>query len=344
MSTVPAEEKIAHRQEFPPPHSGSNLFPLSWPEGTAQLEEIWQASHREAWNPADLPWKDFRPEQYSWEQREALAYWWTLLAVFDATAPAVFASALVKTYTEHEEDVVRRCFVGITRDESVHEQMCRRSIEALLEHNDPLSYEPKSELGKRLRKNVQWLFYNGARYWERYQVGLPDYDLSVLYATFLVGEIAAATLFHQLAAACTEPVFQVAFRYLGRDEARHMGICLTLLERDHAALDAQNRARITRQIRTGYLYLSCVLFEPATELWDLPQDFIDNQHDADDVCRQVGLGVPDYEHKRRNWRRAMLNLKGVLERYDIPFPAIPELDIPGVEVPDIDGANDPRPS
>lgn len=328
-----AHEKIAHHQELPPPPSGGNLFPLSWPEGTAQLEEIWLASHREAWSPADdLPWKDFQPTRYSWEQREALAYWWTLLAVFDATAPAVFASALVKTYTEHEEDVVRRCFVAITRDESVHEQMCKLAIETLLEHNDPLTYEPKSELGTRLKKNVQWLFYNGAQYWERYQSGLPQYDLSVLYATFLVGEIAAATLFHQLAASCTEPVFQTAFRYIGRDEARHMGTCLTLVERDHGTLSDENRHRITRQIRTGYLYLSGVMFEPATEFWDLPDDFIDNQHEADEVCRTVGFGVPDFEHKKRNWRRAMLNLKGVLERYDLAFPAIPELGIEGEEV------------
>ncbi len=32
----------------------------------------------------------------------------------------------------------------------------------------------------------------------------------------------------------------------------------------------------------------------------------------------------------------MLNLKGVLDRYDIPFPAIPEVGITGEEVTDID--------
>jgi hypothetical protein len=32
----------------------------------------------------------------------------------------------------------------------------------------------------------------------------------------------------------------------------------------------------------------------------------------------------------------MLNLKGVLDRYDIPFPAIPEVGITGQEVSDID--------
>jgi hypothetical protein len=32
----------------------------------------------------------------------------------------------------------------------------------------------------------------------------------------------------------------------------------------------------------------------------------------------------------------MLNLKGVLDKYDIPFPAIPEVGISGKEINDID--------
>jgi len=40
--------------------------------------------------------------------------------------------------------------------------------------------------------------------------------------------------------------------------------------------------------------------------------------------------------KLENWRNAMLNLKGVLDRYDIPFPAIPEVGITGQEVLEVD--------
>ena len=32
----------------------------------------------------------------------------------------------------------------------------------------------------------------------------------------------------------------------------------------------------------------------------------------------------------------MLNLKGVLDRYDIPFPAIPEVGITGHEISDVE--------
>jgi hypothetical protein len=48
------------------------------------------------------------------------------------------------------------------------------------------------------------------------------------------------------------------------------------------------------------------------------------------------VGCPAYEAKKNNWRAAILNLKGVLDKYGIPFPAIPEVGITGQEVSDID--------
>ena len=35
-------------------------------------------------------------------------------------------------------------------------------------------------------------------------------------------------------------------------------------------------------------------------------------------------------------RQAILNLKGVLDKYDIPFPAIPEVGITGEEINDVE--------
>ena len=220
------KEKLAHTMEFPPAIEQPNVYPLSWHQHTKKLEEIWDASRREVWDPKKLPWDTFDVNKYTWEQREAIAYWWTLLSVFDASAPPVFAAALIKTYEAHEEDAVRRCFFSVTQDEQNHEQMCGMAITKFLEHPDPITYTPKTELGKRLQKNAKWLYHNGARYWAGYKTAVPKYSLAVLFSSFLMGEIAAATIFHQMAAGCTEPVFKEAFRNIGKDEGRHMGICL----------------------------------------------------------------------------------------------------------------------
>ena len=72
------------------------------------------------------------------------------------------------------------------------------------------------------------------------------------------------------------------------------------------------------------------------EFWDLPADFIDNQREGERLAREAGFHIPDYDTKKQNWRNAILNLKGVLDRYSIPFPAIPEVDISGEEISDVD--------
>ena len=127
-----SNEKLALTMEFPPETEQPNVYPLSWHAQSKKMEEVWAASLREAWDPAKLPWDTFDPAKYSWEERESIAYWWTLLSVFDASAPPVFASAFIKTYEKHEEDPVRRCFFSVTRDEQNHEQMCGLAISRLL--------------------------------------------------------------------------------------------------------------------------------------------------------------------------------------------------------------------
>lgn len=329
-------DKLALQMDLPPQIPQPNVFPLSWHAKTQKMEEIRDAAQREFWDPKKLPWDTLDVESYSWEEREAIAYWWTLLSVFDASAPPVFASALIKTYEDHEEDPVRRCFFSVTRDEQNHEQMCGLAITKFLGHDDPLTYQPKTDLGKRLQKNAMWLYYNGGRYWNGYKNAVPKYSLAVLFSSFLMGEIAAATIFKQMHDNSRELVFKEAFRNIGRDEGRHMAICMALMERDYPRLAAEDKALVTKQIRAGYLFLSAVLFEPPEEFWDLPADFIKNQREGEEVARGAGFGIPTYEAKKENWRNAMLNLKGVLDRYGIPFPAIPEVGIEGQEVTEVD--------
>lgn len=114
-----------------------------------------------------------------------------------------------------------------------------------------------------------------------------------------------------------------------------MAICMAVMERDYPGLSDEHRSTVTKQIRAGYLFLSGVLFEPPMEFWDLPQDFIANQREGEEIARNAGFGIPTYDAKRENWRNAIINLKGVLDHYNIPFPAIPEVDITGEEVSDV---------
>lgn len=309
-----------------------NIFPMTWEARTRKLDEIWEQAQRDYWDPAELPWESLDPDAYTDEEREAIAYWWGLLSVFDASGPPVFARALIHAYEVHEEDPVRRAFFSIERDEQNHEIVCGRAIQ-LLTPGGPLGHEPRSEIGRKAKRNLEWMYHNGARYWTGYQTAFGKYSLAVMFSSFLMGEVAAATLFAHMAEHSKEPVFREAFTKIGRDEARHMSICLTVMGRDYPDLGADDRRTVTAQIRAGYAFLSGVLFEPPTDVfWDLHDDFIDDQRQIEEVARGAGFGIASYEEKAENWRQAMLNVKSVLDRYDIPFPAIPEVGISGEEV------------
>lgn len=265
-----------------------------------------------------------------------MAYWWTILSVFDASAPPVFAAALIKTYEVHEEDVVRRCFFSVTRDEQNHEQMCGLAITKLLGHPDAITYVPKTEIGRKLQKMLNGYITTVVDTGMDLKNAVPKYSLAVLFSSFLMGEMAAATIFHQMAAGCKELVFKEGFSKIGKDEGRHMAIVLTLMERDYPTLCQEDKEVITKQIRAGYLFLSAVLFEPPAEFWDIPADFIENQREGERHSREAGFDIPEYEVKKENWKKAMLNLKSVLDKYDTEFPAIPEVGITGKEVTDLD--------
>ncbi|MDY0052470.1 MAG: hypothetical protein RBR65_08010, partial [Aliarcobacter sp.] len=85
-----SKEKIAGTMEFPPATPQPNVYPLSWVNNTTKLQEVWEAAQREYWDPEKLPWDTLDLDKYTWEQRESIAYWWTILSVFDASAPPVF--------------------------------------------------------------------------------------------------------------------------------------------------------------------------------------------------------------------------------------------------------------
>jgi rubrerythrin len=235
---------------------------------------------------------------------------------------------MIHTFETHEEDPIRKCFFSITRDEINHEEVCQRAIQTLVP-GGPLDYEPETPLGRLAQNNIRWLYHNGARYWDAYKGAVHKYPLPVLFTSFLMGEIASSTLFHGMYQNTTIPVFKEAFLRIGQDEARHMGICLAVLEKILPQLTDEQRDQITRQIRAGFVFLSAVLYEAPDQFWELPANFNASTALIDEVARSAGLGVLPLAQKKENWRNAILKLKGLVEPYGIVFPALPEVGVEG---------------
>ncbi|MBI2760221.1 MAG: ferritin-like domain-containing protein [Chloroflexi bacterium] len=316
----------------PPPIPQPNIYPMEWRIETHRLAEIYERSKRDAWNPAvDIPWDRLDPEQYTLEQRLGIMYWYAVLANFDGSGPAVFAKATIHSFEMHEEDPVRKCFFSITRDEMNHEECCQRAIQKLVP-GGPLDFPATTPLAQAAQNNIGWLYHNGGRYWKGYSESLHKYPLSVLFTSFMMGEMAASTLFSGMAKNARNPVFKEIFTRVGRDESRHLQICLTILDKDWPGLKEEHKALITRQLRAGFVFLSMVLWEPPNQFWELPDYFLANHRVLMDHARDAGLGVLSYDEQAENWRVALAKVAQLVARWGIEFPAIPELDIVGVDV------------
>jgi hypothetical protein len=315
----------------PPAYPQMNIFPLQWRTQNTKLAQLHNSARNPGWSPERLPWNTLRAEDFSLDQRYAMAYWWALLSTFDGSGPVVFARTMIHTYETHEEDPVRKCFFSITRDEVNHEEVCGRAI-GTLTPNGPLDYEPQTDLGRLAQNNIRWMYHNGARYWDGFKNAVHKYPLPILFTSFLMGEVASATLFHSMHAGTRIPVFKEAFRCIGQDEARHMGICLAVLETLVPQLTEEQKQTITKQIRAGFVFLSGILYEPPEQFWELPPSFRDANRLLEQVARNAGLGILTLEERKENWRTAVLKMKGLLEPHGIVFPALPEVGIDGQTV------------
>lgn len=324
-------ELLLNSQSAPAITDRLNIFPFDWRVETPRLLEIYENSRDPGWSPSKLPWDTLDVESMTLDQRYAIAYWWTLLSVFDASGPAVFARAMIHAYEVHEEDAVRKCFFSVTRDEMNHEEVCGRAITKLTP-NGPLGYEPETLLGKLARNNVEWLYHNGARYWNGYKRAVEHYPMPILFSSFLFGEVASSTLFHSMYESTDIPVFKEAFRNIGRDEGRHLSFCLALLKEILPKLSQEDKDIITRQFRAGFVFLSGILYEPPGDFWQLPDTFLPAQRLLEEKAREAGFGILPLEQRRENWRTAVVRLKTVVEPHGVKFPALPEIDVDGEDV------------
>jgi hypothetical protein len=323
---------VTNELEAPPRIEQPNVFPLDWPAGAPITYELYELAKRQTWDPGRLPWEGLREAGLTAEEKLGIGYWFSLLGIFDASAPPVFARALMEMYQVHEEDGVRKCFFTMLRDEVNHEEVCRKATMAFLPGNPrgPLLWEPRTPLEKNAHRNIQWAYHNGARYWSGYLKAYEKYRLPIMFTSFLMGEVAATTLFHEMSKAAKIPVFREVFRNVSRDESRHARIALYLAERSFPTLPQEEKDFISRQLRSGFIFLSMILFKPFPgHFWELPADFVGNHNQLQEAARAGGLGIITDKEKEAAWRKAMLKVKGIVEKYGIAFPDMPEVGISG---------------
>ncbi len=96
--------------------------------------------------------------------------------------------------------------------------------------------------------------------------------------------------------------------------------------------DEEQKMRITRQMKQGFIFLSPLLYKHRPDFWKLPADFDKVDQEMEEAARDAGLGALTLDEKVKFWRDAIEKKRGEIEEMGIKIPAIPEIGIEGVDV------------
>jgi rubrerythrin len=317
----------------PPPIEAPNPMPTDWTDKIARHRHLWEMAEAHHYDPnTAIDWAALKPEDFTAEQRIAIAYWFGMSGTFENSGVPTFGYGMVKSYEQHQGDSTSRVLLTIARDESNHDEMCRRVVETLLPGFPSRTGDGLSELERRAANNLAWIHYTNGRYWNGYKDAYDLRSLTAVMSPFIVGEAAASLVYMQTSKSATHPVFAQILSRIGRDESRHFAFCNYLAEDTWGNLTHDEKLSLTKNLKASYVYISVVFGDPRAPFWRVPGYFKATHDELQEIARQGGLGLIPQAERDEIWRKAMLRVKSVTDRYGIEFPSIPELGIEGTEV------------
>ncbi|AHC52314.1 P-aminobenzoate N-oxygenase AurF [Sulfolobus acidocaldarius SUSAZ] len=321
--------------EESPAYPEYNVYPPIWDFDNERAWQLYRRAKKEQWDEDNIDWKRVKEWMSGLDrkQRLAIAYWYGLLSNFDHATP-VFAYAVVKSFEHHLDTAVRGILTTITWDENRHNLVCGLAIKNAME-GFPLNFKPQDDLEKKAMLNVQWVWWNGSRYWKAYLDAYKKYALDVLFTSFMMGEAAATTVFTSMGKNAKNEEFSKIFKNTAVDETRHYAFTHLIMTQNAPNMNEDRKKLVTKQIRAGFVFLSLITYKPPKEFWKLPPWFLEVHQRMEDLARDAGFYIPTEKEKEEAWKEAVLRVGASLKRYGIKLPDMPELGISGEEVKDI---------
>ena len=330
-----AQQQEAFGMDQPPTTSPPPQAP---PQGrhtsAAEPGWLWESVRYQFWRAADLDRSIRHVGPFTPEQGEAIAYWWSLLAAVEGLGLRAYAAAFVGATERRDSDQVRWSLLAMLHDELQHEELCRLALERFAP-GWPRRYAPRTPLGRRANRHLDRVHQQAECCWQHYQRGLTRHGLPVATGALLLSELAAGALYDRWADGCAIPALATALHHTASDARRHQAVLRALAARDWPSLAAPARAEAAVQVQATTGLLSVVLLDTAAGA-DLPADLAASRRACQAAACQAGLGVPTAEQRQELLRAALLEVKDLQHRYDIPFPAMPGLAILGTEESAVD--------
>jgi len=313
------------------PSSNLNIFPGNWTIKTEQMFRAFDLSFAQNWNPSRFDWDQLDAKNFDPKDRVAQAYWMTKLALFEKSGIGAFGFGAVRAAELNYEDSTKKMLVSITYDECRHDEVCRRACDKLCP-NFPYGYNPQSDFEKDALRNIEALYNEGRRYWSGFVKAWDTLPPEMIFAGFFFAEIGAETIFNAMRQTSKLEIYRQAFQNITRDETRHLIATMALLRAMAEQFNEEQKLRVTRQMKQGFIFLSPLLYRPKADFWRLPSNFETVDQQMEEIARDAGLGCLTLEEKINYWREAIEKKRPEIEEMGIKIPALPEINVEGVEV------------
>lgn len=308
-------------------------MPLDWSDGIDRHRALWEKAEAQHYNPnTDIEWDALDPNDFTPDERVALAYWFGTNAVFENSGTPTFALGLIKASEEHIGDATTKMLLTVARDEANHDEMSRRIVQRLLP-GFPHAFSPSNDLERAAHRNLRWIEYTNSRYWSSFKRAFDERRLLALMSNFAVGEAAGAVIFSRTGRQSEHPVFANVLQNIGVDESRHFACFNFMAEESWGSLSDEEKATLAKNLKASYLYISVIFGEPQQPFWDVPDGFRSVHRSLQSAARDAGLGLVNEDEQIDVWRKAMLRVKATADRHDVPYPTIEALDIDGEDTP-----------
>jgi hypothetical protein len=285
--------------------------------GAEEPDWLWESLRYQFWRPDDFAHSFKHAGGLRPEQREALAAWWSLVAVAEGLGPRMYAAAFVRATEQHDSEQVRWSLMALLRDELQHEQLFGLAIRQL-EADRPA--EPETANGGWAAGRRDRAVQEAERCWHEYRRAIDRHGIGVVAGALLLRELVIGKVYEHWAYGCAVPTYATAFRHAAHDAKRHQAALRALAARDCPKLSVGQRAEALAQVQATATLLRAVMLDPIAVPGD-PQAAL--------AAAPAPVGVPTADQRQEMLRESLLEIKALQARYHIPFPAMPELAILG---------------
>lgn len=291
-----------------------NPYPIVAELAYPDVWHLCQQARDLAWDPAKIDYSDLRDADLPAEVRAAAGEWWSLRAWMEHGATPYGAERFREAVASHQPFEIKQHIVNFMLEELRHHEASFRIAQAI-GGDSGAGYQPTPRA-------------------DYFQTIIPKFhDEKDEKAMSFFGGLAVNTLFEQLSGELLQARYEnarfesirEACKLILRDEARHVQFGRIIMRRFFAELSDQEKlvlgTKVSKKLRGS-------LLNGVYAVVNLPDDERRRSSRNRALAAEYGLGATHPDEEVAIIKRALDKVREDVAPYNVPIPAIPEVDGP----------------